>query len=75
MGCAGAGGRQPALLPEPACDPSAPWLVAAVFEAFAPALFPFVCTMTGLAPGLSFTTCTAMFTGFACAACACAPAP
>jgi hypothetical protein len=57
------GGAEVAPAPTVGWDAAAPCVVALVFAAVATAEFPFVCTITGLAPGLSTAIGMAKFTG------------
>jgi hypothetical protein len=52
--------------PGAGCEAGESCFVALAFEAFAADEFAFVCTITGLAPGLEMTICTATFTGLVC---------
>lgn len=58
----GFGGSEAATLPA-GCDPPELCVVELEFAAVAPAELPFVCTITGLAPGLFTAIGAAIFTG------------
>lgn len=74
LGAGELGGCDAGAVPPARIEPNA-WFVELEFAAVAPAEFPFVCTTTGLLPGLFTTIGVAMLAGCTCAAFACAPAP